>query len=187
MGRGDPPAGRPARYAIPQRKCLGGFAARGVYLQASRCGGHATPSRLPRDPFRQAFRLELPRMRHGHEATVDDQPAGALDPDIERGQPVLKRRRPDYPGVEVGDGIVDEGGTRGLGEDVRTTMPFASHQAVGARSLLRRSLADLEVERLIDEIPEGQGFVDARTADLTVRHRQVVFRQGEPCGRPLQK
>ena len=128
------------------------------------------------NPSRQALGLEFDRVRHGHEAAVDNQPSRGRHVDIQFGQAVAERRRPHHAGVQFRITVVNECGTRRFGKDVRTPPSVASHQPISARVFFGRSVADLEVERLIGEVPIGQWLVDALPADLAVRHRQAVRR-----------
>ena len=168
MRGGNSPTRHRRRHPVTQRKCTPRPAPGFVDVEPVRRCSSRLPAGGAGDALREAFGLEFDRVRHGHEAAVDNQPAGGLDFDPERGQAVAKGRRPNHPGVEIGDAVVDEGGARGLGEDIGATMAFASHQSVGARRFLRRSLANLPVEWRIGEVPVRQTLVDARADDLAV-------------------
>ena len=175
MRGGHSPARCRTRHPIAQRKRQRRLAPGFIDVEPwRRCRN--PPPRMAGNASRQALGLEFDRVGHGHEAAVDDQPSRGRHVYVQFGQPVAERRRPHHAGVQFRIAVVNERRARRLGKDVRATLSVASHQAVGARGFLRRSVADLEVERLIGEVPIGQRLVDALPVDFAVRHRQAVGR-----------
>ena len=170
-----------------QRQRHGATPPRRIDLESLGRRFHQTPPRLCRNAFRQRHGCRLFGMRDSDEAAIHHQDARRRDGRVETFQAVVQRRRQDYPGVEVGCPVVDEGRTGRLFCNVGPPMAFPSRQAVVPWRLLGHAKRHVRVEVIPHKLPVVDALVDAGRRELAIGDRQLFDGDPQPLRRTREE